>query len=150
MKCIIIIFICLFFFNSFGFAQERERNPWISNFPDNVNLPLNAFEIDKIESAYDDKAFLKKIYSSKALMKEFKDILRNRVKIEQENIKDISSVPHLSSVKFFGNKKLLKRKFDSEFFNPLLYDFDFSSKKKKIYRVDRTNYLIIINPKILK
>ncbi len=150
MKRIIIIFICLFVFNSFGFAQERERNSWISNFPDNVNLPLNAFEIDKIESAYDDKAFLKKIYSSKALMKEFKDILRNRVKIEQENIKDISSTPLLSSVKFLGNEKLFPRKFIVNNFNPLLYQFNFNSKIKKIYRVDGTNYLIIINPKILK
>ena len=150
MKRILIIFICLLFFNSSGFSQQRERNPWISSFPENINLPLNASEIDKIESAYDDKAYIKKIYSSKALTKEFKDILRNRIKIEQENIKDISSTPLLSSVKFLGNKKPLKRKFDSKFFNPLLYDFDFSSKKKKIYRVDGTNYLIIINPKILK
>lgn len=150
MKRILIILICLLFFNSSGIAQESERNTWISNFPDNVNLPFNAYEMHKIESAFDDKAYLEKIFSSKALTKEFKDILRNRIKIEQENIKDISSIPYLSSVKFLGNKKLLKRKFDSKFFNPLLYDFDFFSKKKKIYRVDGTNYLIIINPKIFK
>ena len=150
MKHNLIIFIYLLLFNFSGFSQERERKSWISSFPENVNLPLSSSEIDKIESAYDDKSYLNKIYSSKALMKEFKDILRNRVKIEQENIKDISYAPLLSSIKFHGNKKLLKRKFDLKFFNPLLYDFDFFSKKKKIYRVDGTNYLIIINPKILK
>ena len=150
MKRILIIFICLLFFNSSGFSQDRERNSWISSFPENINLPLNASEIDKIESAYDDKAYIKKIYSSKALTKEFKDILRNRVKIEQENIKDISTVPYLSSVKFLGNKKLFPKKFIVNNFNPLLYEFNFNSKTKKIYRVDGTNYLIIINPKILK
>ena len=150
MKRILIIFICLLFFNSSGFSQDRERNSWISSFPENINLPLNASEIDKIESAYDDKAYIKKIYSSKALTKEFKDILRNRVKIEQENIKDISTIPYLSSVKFLGNKKLFPKKFIVNNFNPLLYEFNFNSKTKKIYRVDGTNYLIIINPKILK
>ena len=109
MKRILIIFFCLLFFNSSGFSQDRERNSWISSFPENINLPLNASEIDKIESAYDDKAYIKKIYSSKALTKEFKDILRNRVKIEQENIKDISTIPLLSSVKFLGNKKLFPK-----------------------------------------
>jgi len=31
-----------------------------------------------------------------------------------------------------------------------LYDFDFQSKTQKMFRVDDTNYIIIIKPKSLK
>ena len=79
------------------------------------------------------------------MITDIKDILRNRVSIELENIKDISHLPLLSSLNF-----KVKTKFDLRNFNPLLYDFDFQSKTQKMFRVDDTNYVIIVKPKSLK
>ena len=144
---VIIIFFCL---NSSLFSQDLKKNPWITQYSKNVEFPLTELEIQKIELAFQDKNHLKKIYSSKAITSDLKDILRNRVQLRIENVKDLSNLPLLSSVKFSKNIKSKKRKFNSKNFNPLLYNFNFNSKQKKIYRIDGTNYIILINPKDLK
>ena len=100
-----------------------------------------------ISAAY-EKETLKKLYSSKPLIKDIKDILRNRVKIIKENQKNISSYPLLSSIK--NDKKKSKLEFKSENFNPLEYNFNYNLKKNQFFRVDNSNYLIIIKPKIIK
>ena len=48
------------------------------------------------------------------------------------------------------NKKIIRPVFDKNNFNPLLYNFNFFLKTKQIYRVDNTNYLIVIKPRELK
>tara|TARA_B100001063_G_C16727404_1_gene537252 strand:- start:334 stop:771 length:438 start_codon:yes stop_codon:yes gene_type:complete len=145
MKSNFFILIFVFSFYLAGFSQEKKTNSWITKYTKNVESPLTNVEIQKIEAAFEDKLYLNRIYSSKSLITDIKDILRNRVIIELENIKDISHLPLLSSLNF-----KVKTKFDLKNFNPLLYDFDFQSKTQKIFRVDDTNYIIIIKPKSLK
>ena len=145
MKSNFFILIFVFSFYLTGFSQEKKTNSWITKYTKNVESRLTNVEIQKIEAAFEDKLYLNRIYSSKSLITDIKDILRNRVIIELENIKDISHLPLLSSLNF-----KVKTKFDLKNFNPLLYDFDFQSKTQKIFRVDDTNYIIIIKPKSLK
>ena len=145
MKPNFFILIFVFSFYLTAFSQEKKTNPWITEYPKNTVLPLTNLEIKKIEAAFQDELYLNRIYSSKSLITDIKDILRNRVSIELENIKDISHLPLLSSLNF-----KVKTKFDLRNFNPLLYDFDFQSKTQKMFRVDDTNYIIIIKPKSLK
>jgi len=145
MKPNFFILIFVFSFYLTAFSQEKKTNPWITEYPKNTVLPLTNLEIKKIEAAFEDELYLNRIYSSKSLITDIKDILRNRVSIELENIKDISHLPLLSSLNF-----KVKTKFDLRNFNPLLYDFDFQSKTQKMFRVDDTNYIIIIKPKSLK
>ena len=145
MKPNFFILIFVFSFYLTAFSQEKKTNSWITEYPNNIALPLTNLEIKKIEAAFQDKLYLKRIYSSKSLITDIKDILRNRVSIELENIKDISHLPLLSSLNF-----KFKTKFDLRNFNPLLYDFDFQSKTQKMFRVDDTNYIIIIKPKSTK
>ena len=85
-------------------------------------------------------------------VKDIKDILRNRVDIYQENIKNVSTIPSLSEVPIFDiyNYRLNRPVFNRNDFNPLLYNFNFFLKTKQIYRVDNTNYLIVIKPRELK
>ena len=139
----ILIFVLSFYLTAF--SQEKKTNSWITEYPKNIALPLTNLEIKKIEAAFEDELYLNRIYSSKSLITDIKDILRNRVSIELENIKDISHLPLLSSLNF-----KVKTKFDLRNFNPLLYDFDFQSKTQKMFRVDDTNYIIIVKPKSLK
>ena len=145
MKPNFFILIFVFSFYVTAFSQEKKTNSWISEYPKNIALPLTNLEIKKIEAAFEDELYLNRIYSSKSLITDIKDILRNRVSIELENIKDISHLPLLSSLNF-----KVKTKFDLRNFNPLLYDFDFQSKTQKMFRVDDTNYVIIVKPKSLK
>ena len=145
MKPNFFILIFVFSFYLTAFSQEKKTNSWITEYPDNIALPLTNLEIKKIEAAFQDELYLNRIYSSKSLITDIKDILRNRVSIELENIKDISHLPLLSSLNF-----KVKTKFDLRNFNPLLYDFDFQSKTQKMFRVDDTNYVIIVKPKSLK
>ncbi len=145
MKPNFFILIFVFSFYLTAFSQEKKTNSWITEYPKNIALPLTNLEIKKIEAAFQDELYLNRIYSSKSLITNIKDILRNRVSIELENIKDISHLPLLSSLNF-----KVKTKFDLRNFNPLLYDFDFQSKTQKMFRVDDTNYVIIVKPKSLK
>ena len=145
MKPNFFILIFVFSFYLTAFSQEKKINSWITEYPKNTVLPLTNLEIKKIEAAFEDELYLNRIYSSKSLITDIKDILRNRVSIELENIKDISHLPLLSSLNF-----KVKTKFDLRNFNPLLYDFDFQSKTQKMFRVDDTNYVIIVKPKSLK
>ena len=145
MKPNFFILIFVFSFYLTAFSQEKKTNSWITEYPKNIALPLTNLEIKKIEAAFKDELYLNRIYSSKSLITDIKDILRNRVSIELENIKDISHLPLLSSLNF-----KVKTKFDLRNFNPLLYDFDFQSKTQKMFRVDDTNYIIIVKPKSLK
>jgi hypothetical protein len=145
MKPNFFILIFVFSFYLTAFSQEKKTNSWITEYPKNIALPLTNLEIKKIEAAFEDELYLNRIYSSKSLITDIKDILRNRVSIELENIKDISHLPLLSSLNF-----KVKTKFDLRNFNPLLYDFDFQSKTQKMFRVDDTNYVIIVKPKSLK
>ena len=145
MKPNFFILIFVFSFYLTAFSQEKKTNSWITEYPKNIALPLTNLEIKKIEAAFQDELYLNRIYSSKSLITDIKDILRNRVSIELENIKDISHLPLLSSLNF-----KVKTKFNLRNFNPLLYDFDFQSKTQKMFRVDDTNYVIIVKPKSLK
>ena len=145
MKPNFFILIFVFSFYLTAFSQEKKTNSWITEYPKNTAFPLTNLEIKKIEAAFEDELYLNRIYSSKSLITDIKDILRNRVSIELENIKDISHLPLLSSLNF-----KVKTKFDLRNFNPLLYDFDFQSKTQKMFRVDDTNYVIIVKPKSLK
>ena len=95
-----------------------------------------------IENAFDDET-LKRIDKIKPLEKYVKDILRNRVQILNKKYQTNENLPKLSSVSTF----IIIKKFNTNNFNPLLYNFDFDSQKSQIYRVDGTDLIINIIPK---
>ena len=150
-----IIFFSIFIFSNIGavIAQNdfKKHNEWITHYPSNVDLPFSKLELNKLEEAYGQN-LNDQILDRTIRVKDIKDILRNRIHIYQENIKDVSIVPLLSNVPIFNiyNHRLNRPVFNRNNFNPLLYNFNFFSKTKQIYRVDNTNYLIVIKPRELK
>ena len=150
-----IFFFSILVFSSFGAltAQNniKTQTDWITHYPDNINLPFTNSELAKLKMAYGDE-LENQILDRPVRVKDIKDILRNRVIIYQENIKGLSKIPLLSQVPIFNiyNNKFSRPIFNGNDFNPLLYNFNFFSKTKQIYRVDNTNFLIVIKPRELK
>ena len=136
--------------NNFSNKSSSENNSynWIVDYPDNIRLPFTNLEIQKLKYIYGDQ--LKKYVLDKpSRVKDIKHILRNRVVIQNEDVKDISNYPLLSTVSIFDvfNNSIQFPLFNKDNFNPLIYNFNFNSKTRLIYRVDNTNYLIVIKSK---
>ena len=150
-----IFFFSILVFSSFGAltAQNnvKKQTDWITNYPDNINIPFTNSELSMLKMAYGNQ-LENQILDRPVRVKDIKDIFRNRVIIYQENIKDLAKIPLLSQVPIFTiyNDKISTPVFDKNNFNPLLYNFNFFSKTKQIYRVDNTNFLIVIKPRELK
>ena len=134
--------LVLFFSSSFAFSQSYTINSLNTNSEKNVDYPLTSQELSFIENAFDDET-LKRINKIKPLEKYVKDILRNRVQILNKKYQTNENLPKLSSVSTITTIK----KFNTNNFNPLLYNFDFDSQKSQIYRVDGTDLVINIIPK---
>ena len=132
----------LFFSCSFAFSQSYMINSSETNPEINVDYPFTSQELSFIENAFDDET-LKRINKIKPLEIYVKDILRNRVQILNKKYQTNENIPKLSSVSTFTTIK----KFNTNNFNPLLYNFDFDSQKSQIYRVDGTDLVINIIPK---
>jgi len=151
----IIFFFSIVIFSNIGVViaqnDSNSQQTWITQYPSNVELPLSHDERIKLDNAYGSE-LKNQILDRPIRVKDIKDILRNRIDIYQENIKDVSTIPLLSNVPIFNiyNHKLNRPVFNRNNFNPLLYNFNFFLKTKQIYRVDNTNYLIVIKPRELK
>ena len=145
MKLKYFALLPLFFTFSFIFSQSDKHNPWIIELGESVTNPLTNQEIRFIKSALGEEAYYR-IINFKALEKNIKDILRNRVQILTKRYFPSEKLPKLSSITNSNSSQI----FDKYNFNPLLYDFDFESFESQIYRVDGTDYIINIIPKRLK
>jgi hypothetical protein len=82
------------------------------------------------------------------------DFIQNRVTVSQIILDPINDkYKKLSEVKLINkyNPDLQRDVvFDPTNFNPLKYDFVFSAKSTMVYRVDNTNYVIVIAPQSFK
>ena len=126
-------------------SQNKNYNSWIIEFNENVYSPLNDIEKKYILEAFGESTY-KRIININPLLLNIKDILRNRVEILKKKYYKNEEIKKLSLVKKTNSNPI----FDINDFNPLLYDFDFESKKNQIYRVDNTDYLINILPRKYK
>ena len=151
----IIFFFSIVIFSNIGVViaqnDSNSQQTWITQYPSNVELPLSHDERIKLDNAYGSE-LKNQILDRPIRVKDIKDILRNSIDIYHENIKDVSNIPSLYEVRIFDiyNYRLNRPVFNRNDFNPLLYNFNFFLKTKQIYRVDNTNYLIVIKPRELK
>lgn len=117
---------------------------------------LNAQQqIDaRIQEVYGSKT-QEMVANNPELLNFLNNLLNNRIKIqEEENIKIDSKYPKLSQVQLLNkyNPSLTRDDvFNPKTFNPLKYNFEISSNSlTKVYHVDNTNYLIVIEPQSTK
>ena len=128
--------------------ETQDYYKWVINYPDNTNLSFTNSEIEMLEYVYAEN-LKNQIFDKPSRSLDVKHIFRNRVFIQKEDVKDISNYPLLSTVLVFDifNKGMEIPMFTLDNFNPLVYNFDFNLKSRLIYRVDNTQYMIIIKSK---
>jgi hypothetical protein len=149
VRGVLTIFLTTLSFSGFAQSQVKSKVVKVMNHNDNVKQPLTSQEMDFLVEAYGDELD-EYILNRPQRLKDVKDILRNRVKIELASRNEKSAyLPLLSTVALFTTyNSALKRdvNFDKNTFNPLKYQFHFHGFGTSMYRVDNTNYIVIIKP----
>jgi hypothetical protein len=150
----LLIFGVAVLFSSTALAQStissKQKPLSIVEFSENVNAPLSSKERSYIVEVYGDYAE-QYVFSNPNRLKDIKNILRNRVILNEYPRKDLSSFPKLSSVpllKAFNSNVSRDASINASNFNPLKYQFNFFSRESQIkyYWVDNTQLLISILP----
>lgn len=144
---IAIVLIYLISFNVNAQYSKLKQPVKLVVYNNNVNNPLTNSEFNQLKEVYGD-GLEKDVLNRPQRLKDIKNILRNRVEIvsipntqDQKPCKLLSEVPLFDS--YVDN---LKRDvfFNKNTFNPLKYVFEFYSRGGAMYKVDNTNYFIII------
>lgn len=152
MKKLTILFALVFCVSSMAaLAQNHQRQGQtplgLVSYANNVDAPLNAKEKLQLEEVYGNK-LNDYVLSHPQRLKDIKNILRNRVEyLRIPNPHDQKPCPLLSEIPLFNNYAPdLKRDlvFNPQTFNPLKYQFNFYARGSYMYRVDNTDYFIVI------
>ena len=118
----------------------------------NINNTIAQQVNSKIQEVYGDK--------TQQIMKNeperiiaLNDLLDNRIKIVVSPVVGEDKYTKLSSVELLNKYNLnLKRDegFDPNNFNALKYNMNFFNSQAVVYRVDNTDYIIVIKPQSVK
>jgi len=148
---IVLIYLISFNINAQHSRLKQPVKHVIYN--DNVNNPLTSIELNQLKEVYGNE-LEKDVLSRPQRLKDVKNILRNRVQIvnipnpnDQKPCKLLSEVPLFDAYVNNLERDLI---FNKNTFNPLKYGFEFYSRGGSMYKVDNTNYFIIIKSQFLK
>ncbi|MCK0108856.1 hypothetical protein MWU58_06095 [Flavobacteriaceae bacterium S0825] len=113
-------------------------------FNPNVKAPLNGAEKGMLTEVYGE-TLQKNVLDNPERLRSIKNILRNRVEILKmshypKDYKLLSQIPLFNKY----NSSLKREVFSKSTFNSLKYNFDFYAKQTQVFRVDNTNYYIVI------
>lgn len=113
----------------------------------NVNNSFGQQIDPKISEVYGNKT--EEIFQNDPdRLKALTDLLNNRIKIVESPINDNEKYIKLSSIPLLNKyNSSLERDvvFDANTFNPLKYALNFFSTKPEVYRIDNTDYIIVIS-----
>lgn len=131
----------------FSQSSNQSRKQKTVNYNNNVNNPLTNSELALINEVYGTKASAY-VLNKPQRLKDIKNILRNRVEVklipnksDQKACTLLSEVPLMD---YYVDNLQRDTNFNPQNFNPLKYLFSFYSNGSHMYRVDNTNYFIII------
>lgn len=147
LQLVLIGFASIMAFQSVHSQSKIQKQPLpIVKYNDNVNAPLTSSELAQLREVYGEY-LQKQVLDRAQRVKDIKNILRNRVEIKQFNSGDIKPCPLLSEVPLFDyyvDTLTRDTNFNPKGFNPLKYKFNFYGTGASLYKVDNTNYYIII------
>ena len=143
-----ISFIVLFSYNCTSQNANRRYLPLqLVKYGNNLNTPFSSNEMLQLTEVY-GASLDKEILSRPNRVLSMKNLLRNRIVIENRpDSKDQKQCPLLSEVPLFDAfVPTLQRDlgFNPQKFNPLKYSFSFYSRGEHMYRVDGTDYFILV------
>ena len=154
LPVLLVFGLCLFLAHS-SYSQTKQIKQTLTtvNYGDNVDAPLTTTEMQQLQEVYGDK-LNDYVLSKPQRLKDIKHLLRNRIEIKLiSNPRDQKKSVLLSEVPLFNYyQQDLTRdvSFSPQNFNPLKYLFNFYSLETHMYRVDNTNYYIIIKSQHLQ
>lgn len=98
----------------------------------------------KIEAVYGNSFFANKT----SLLRQFHLLLSDRIEYKEAPASSNEKYPKLSSMPLSNKHQpvLAERGFDPATFNPLVYKLPFFAKQTHIYRIDDSDFLLIIHP----
>ena len=142
------LFFGLFSYNCNSQNSSRLYVPLeVVQYDANVNTTFSPNELSQLNEVY-GTSLDKEILSRPNRVLAMKNLLRNRILIEnRSNPKDQKKCTLLSEVPLFDAfVSTLQRDsvFNPQNFNPLKYAFSFYSRGEHMYRVDGTDYFIIV------
>lgn len=150
---LVSFFAVVFTAQNVNAQSNRKLKTQPVNYGDNVEAPFTAKELSMLKEVYQDK-LEEYVLSKPNRVKDFKHLLRNRLLIKKmPNTNYQSKVKLLSTISLFNNYNSdLKRDkvFDISTFNPLKYNLEFFRVGAVMYKIDNTDYYIIIEPQNLK
>ena len=152
MRSLLINAIFFIFLSLSCFGQKINSNrslPQVIVFNDNTKAPFTSAELDKLQEVYGD-ALSSEILSRPTRVLSTKEILRNRVVIKKVSEPAAQKpCPLLSEVPLFDafvSNLTRDEFFNPKTFNPLKYNFPFYRRGNQLFRVDQTDYFILIKP----
>lgn len=156
IKLLSLFMFCLCFLNvnnSFSQSKATTQPLTLVKYGANVEAPLNNNELKQLQEVYGEK-LEEYVLSKPQRLKDIKHLLRNRIEIKMiSNPRDQKKSILLSEVPLFNYYvKDLKRdtSFNPQSFNPLKYLLNFYSRESHMYRVDNTNYFILVKSQHLQ
>ena len=127
-------------------STDLEPLPLVE-YKSNVNAPITVQERALLVEVFGDQLNTR-VMARPNYLRALKDILRNRVQIVQynqpENYKVTANLSEVSLFDYYVPNLKRDVAFNTKTFNPLKYNFDFFKRGASIYRVDGTNYFILI------
>ena len=139
--------------NSYSQSKSINQNLPEVKYGDNVEAPLTAIELKQLQEVYGDK-LQEFVLNRPQRLKDIKHLLRNRIEIKTiSNPSDQKKSVLLSQVPLFNyyvNDLKRDTNFNPQNFNPLKYLFNFYSTESHMYRVDNSNYFILIKSQHLQ
>ena len=147
-KLLTILVIFLLPMSIFGQEKNQQKPLPIVKYDDNVNLPLTDKERAQILEVFGDSAE-RLVFNNSNRLKSIKNILRNRVVIDEYPNKDLSYQMNISDIALTpeARNEAKSGSLNRDNFNPLKYNFNFDSTDGiKHFRIDNTQYLITIMP----
>lgn len=103
-----------------------------------------------LEQQFIEEVFGATITKDSQHYKNLQILLRERVEFKNQPFDQTEKYKKLSNLPLFNKyNQFLTRdlEFNIETFNVLKYDLNFFSSHRKVYRIDNTDWLIIINPR---
>ena len=152
---VLLVFGMCILLSHTSYSQTKQIKQTLTtvSYGENVDAPLTVKELKQLQEVYGDK-LNDYVLSKPQRLKDIKHLLRNRIEIKMiSNTRDQKKSLMLSEVPLFNYYQSdLKRdtSFNPQNFNPLKYLFNFYSLETHMYRVDNTNYYIIIKSQHLQ
>lgn len=137
-KQLIFITLLLTLISSFSFGQKLENQKYSDAFIENC-----------IREVFQDQADVLVFNSNSVRYSLMSNFMKNNISVDYKpeyQGKKIALISSLGLNNKYNSSFQVDSHYDSSIFNPLKYKFPMSPRKKTMYRLDNTDYIISIFP----